>query len=98
MWKQAAILNYVADPMAKGVDVSWSDRFAIKRDRSLIRFEQADDQSQERRFPATARPDKNGSFSALEGDIRRMKGNVAVESLAYSTKLDQRIHPGITPR
>ena len=69
MRKQTAFLNDVTDSAAQHVDLVRRDRSAVEFDCAGVRFDQANDEAQQRRFAATARPDQNRRLAALDREI-----------------------------
>ena len=90
MRKQPAFLDDVTDSAAQVQNARRRDRISFELDRPAIGFDQADDQSKQSRFAATARADQHGRFAALEIEIRRVKRKRVTEPFADTGKLNQR--------
>src|SRR2546423_839075 len=92
MGEKTAILDDVADPPPELGNIRRGYFFVVKPNRAGIGIEQPNDQPQEGRFPAAARPNENGGFAASESQIGRMKGNCVAVRFTNAVKLNERIH------
>ncbi len=82
MREQSAFLNYVTDAPPDDVDPASAEATAgrlvginlraVENDFAAVRLDQADDQTEQSRFAATARPDQHSRFAALNRKIDRM--------------------------
>jgi hypothetical protein len=72
MGKEPAFLNHVTDPTPDDVDSVSAKLRPIELNFAAVRLDQADDQTEQRRFTATAGADQDRRFAALNRKIDRM--------------------------
>src|SRR3954447_16928346 len=73
MRKKPAVLDHVADAATQFGNIRGRNYLAIESNGSLVRIEQADDQTEECRFTAATRADEDGGLAARESKISRVK-------------------------
>src|SRR5437867_2818194 len=92
MRKQTAFLDYVTDSATQGFDVILRYLRAIEANGAAIRFNQTNDEPQERRFPATARSNQNGRLATLDREICPLQCGSTSKTLADINELNQGVH------
>jgi len=92
MRKEAALLNDVTDPAAQHIYTNGRNRRAVESDCARIGCDQPDDESQQRRFAATARSDQHRCFATFDRKIRRMQSRSAGVILRNFDELNQCAH------
>src|SRR5438067_740210 len=88
MREQAAVLNHVADLPPDQHDVGRSNWLTIKKHLSLVRLDEADHQTQDRRFPAAAGTNQYRRPSLLQAERRRLEHLGAAERLGDINQFD----------
>src|SRR4051794_4223157 len=73
MWEKASFLDHVSNPTSELHHPVRIDGLAAEENRTGVGFNQADDETQQGRFTATAWSDENGGFSSLNFQIRRLE-------------------------
>src|SRR5205085_8315988 len=68
------------------------DRRAIEIHISFVRSDEPDDQAQNRRLAATARPDQNCDFTAFELQVDVRNRRLFFEVFADAAELHERVH------
>jgi hypothetical protein len=92
MWKQSAILNDITDSAAELRNIGRRQRRAIELNCSAIRFEQPNDQTQQRGFSAAAWSEQHRGLATPEREIRGVKRGRGSERFADPAKLNERAH------
>ena len=79
MRKKSAFLNHITHAAPNDIDLIRAKFRAIKSDLAAIGFEQADDQTQQRGFAATARSNKDRGFATVDRKIESVNGRRVAE-------------------
>jgi hypothetical protein len=90
--EETAILDDVADAVAKIRNICCGYTGRVELDCAIVRLQQSDDQAQECGFTAPTWADEDSGLAADEVEIRGMEGNGRPVFLAYAMKLNQRFH------
>src|SRR2546423_11099966 len=92
MREEAAVLDDVTDAAAKLGNICRSDRGAVEADRARVRIQEANDESEERRFSAAAGTNEGSGFATGEVEIGGMEGDGGVVSFADAGESNERVH------
>src|SRR3977135_2853976 len=92
MREKPAILNDITDTATQLGNVRRGDRRVIETDAPGVRIEEPNDESEERRFSASAGANEGGGFSAGEVEIGGVKRDGSAVGFANVGKLNERVH------
>ena len=88
MRKQTAVLNHVPHAAAQGDQVLRRDGRTVHENRAGRGFDQADEQAQEGRLAAPARPQEGRHLIALHGQVGGLNGITRPIFFTHAFKFD----------